>query len=64
MRWAARAHTRTGYPAMISGSLGTNDIFDHAVANSLSRMPIRLTIDHWKLRMAARDGRLAVEVIE
>ena len=63
--WAlARAHARSGDPAMISGYLGNSDIFDQAVVKFAAAYANQTESDHTKMRKAARDGRLEVASIE
>jgi uncharacterized protein (DUF2252 family) len=63
--WAlARAHARSGDPAMISGYLGNSDIFDQAIVKFASAYADQTESDHHAMRKAARDGRLEVAVIE
>lgn len=45
--WAlARAHARSGDPAMISGYLGTKDVFDHAIATFAETYADQAERDH------------------
>ncbi len=57
--WAlARAHARSGDPAMISGYLGTSDTFDRAIAVYAERYAAATRSDHAELLTAIADGRL------
>jgi len=60
----ARAHARSGDPAMISGYLGNSDIFDQAIVKFASAYADQTESDHRAMRKAVRDGRLEVAVIE
>lgn len=61
--WAlARAHARSGDPALISGYLGTSDRFDHAVATFAQRYADQTERDHAELVKAVQQGRLAAEL--
>jgi uncharacterized protein (DUF2252 family) len=60
----ARAHARSGDPAMISGYLGNSDTFDRATAKFAAAYADQTESDHRAMRKAARDGRLEVAEIE
>ena len=58
--WAlARAHARSGQPAMIAGYLGRSDVFDRAIATFARRYAARTVADHALLTTAIADGQLA-----
>jgi len=60
--WAlARAHARTGDPAMIAGYLGKNDSFDEAISKFAEEYADQTERDHEKLLRAIRAGKLPVE---
>ncbi len=57
--WAlARAHARSGDPAMISGYLGTSDVFDRAVADFAVTYAYQTECDYRTLVAAVQSGRL------
>jgi uncharacterized protein (DUF2252 family) len=57
--WAlARAHARSGDPAMISGYLGKSDAFDQAIAAFAERYTAATVSDHQALVQAIADGQL------
>lgn len=57
--WAlARAHARSGAPALISGYLGRNDRFDKAIAKFSVAYADQSERDHEILRKAVRAGRV------
>ncbi|WIG61180.1 MAG: hypothetical protein OJF49_003928 [Ktedonobacterales bacterium] len=58
----ARAHARTGDPAMISGYLGSNDIFAEAIALFAEAYADQTERDHAALLAAIKDGRVQAEV--
>ena len=58
--WAlARAHARTGDPALIAGYLGKNDTFDQAIATFAVVYADQTARDHATLVRAIRAGRLS-----
>jgi len=57
----ARAHARSGQPAMISGYLGRSDKFDKAVAEFSIAYADQTERDYKVLLKAVRDGRLEVQ---
>ena len=57
----ARAHARSGQPAMISGYLGRSDKFDQAVADFSIAYADQSERDHKVLLKAVRDGRLEIQ---
>jgi uncharacterized protein (DUF2252 family) len=60
--WAlARAHARTGDPAMIAGYLGKNDLFDVAISKFAAAYADQTESDYEKLLRAIRAGKLPVE---
>lgn len=58
----ARAHARSGDPAMIAGYLGKSDVFDRAVANFGMNYADQAERDHAAFTKAVRSGRIAVQV--
>jgi uncharacterized protein (DUF2252 family) len=57
--WAlARAHARTGDPAMIAGYLGKSDSFDVAIAKFAEKYADQTELDHEALLRAIRAGRI------
>jgi uncharacterized protein (DUF2252 family) len=63
--WAlARAHAKAGDPAVITGYLGKNDIFDQAVAAFATAYADQTELDHQALCEAVRTGRLQALVEE
>jgi uncharacterized protein (DUF2252 family) len=58
----ARAHARSGQPALIAGYLGKSEPFDDAVAKFALAYADQTEQDHDALRKASRDGRLEVVV--
>jgi uncharacterized protein (DUF2252 family) len=58
----ARAHARSGEPAMIGGYLGTNETFDKAIAAFSIAYADQTERDYELLKKAARRGRLKVAV--
>ena len=60
--WAlARAHARSGDPAMISGYIGASDVFDGAIADFAVDYADQAQRDYRTFVRAVRDGRLAAE---
>jgi uncharacterized protein (DUF2252 family) len=58
----ARAHTRSGDPAMISGYLGSSDAFAQAIALFAEAYADQTERDHAALLAAIKDGRIQAEV--
>ena len=56
----ARAHARSGEPAVISGYLGKSDAFDQAIVAFSTAYADQTERDHAALEKAARKGRLEV----
>jgi uncharacterized protein (DUF2252 family) len=54
----ARAHARSGDPAVISGYLGTSEIFDRAIAKFAIAYADQCERDHEATTKAVREGRL------
>jgi len=54
----ARAHARSGDPAMIAGYLGNSDAFDKAIVKFAAAYADQTETDHAALRKAVRDRRL------
>jgi uncharacterized protein (DUF2252 family) len=55
-RTLARAHARSGDPAVIVGYMGRNDAFDDAIASFASAYAEQTTIDHAELVKATRKA--------
>jgi uncharacterized protein (DUF2252 family) len=61
--WAlARAHARSGDPAMISGYLGSGSIFDEAICDFAVDYADQAERDHKAFVKAVRDGRVKAHV--
>jgi uncharacterized protein (DUF2252 family) len=60
----ARAHARSGDPAMISGYLGNSDVFDQAIVNFTASYSDQIESDYQAMRLAADQGRLKVAVVD
>jgi uncharacterized protein (DUF2252 family) len=58
----ARAHARSGDPAIISGYLGTKDVFDKAIADFAVAYADQTEHDHKALLKAIRSGRLEAHI--
>ena len=58
----ARSHARSGEPAVISGYLGTSDVFDTALARFSTAYADQNERDYEAMRSAARAGRLEVAI--
>jgi uncharacterized protein (DUF2252 family) len=56
----ARAHARSGDPAMIAGYLGSKDVFDKAVSTFAAAYADQAERDHAALAAAVRKGRIEV----
>jgi uncharacterized protein (DUF2252 family) len=57
--WAlARAHARTGQASMISGYLGTSEVFDHAIADFAAAYARQNEQDYQRLLEAISAGRV------
>ncbi len=60
--WAlARGHARSGEPAMIAGYLGTDDAFEHAMAEFAAAYADQTERDHAALTGAIAGGRISAE---
>ena len=55
---AARAHARSGEPALISGYLGKADTFDQAIAAFALAYADQVERDYEWFAKAVRDGKL------
>jgi len=55
----ARAHARSGDPAMIAGYMGNSDVFDDAIGRFALAYADQTERDHKVLARAVRDGRLS-----
>lgn len=58
----ARAHARSGEPALIAGYLGESDTFDQAIAAFSAAYADQTEQDHEALMKAVRAGKLPVEI--
>jgi uncharacterized protein (DUF2252 family) len=58
----ARAHARSGDPAMISGYLGSSDVFAQAIARFAEAYADQTERDHAALLAAIKQGRIQAEV--
>ncbi len=56
----ARAHARSGDPAMIAGYLGSKEVFDKSVAKFAAAYADQAERDHAALVVAARKGKIEV----
>ncbi len=54
----ARAHARSGEPALITGYLGTGDVFDNAIADFAKDYADQTNADYALLQQAITDGRV------
>jgi uncharacterized protein (DUF2252 family) len=57
----ARAHARSGDPAMIAGYMGKSDVFDKAVATFSKLYADQAELDHADFKNAIREGRIEVQ---
>jgi hypothetical protein len=61
--WAlARAHARTGRATMISGYLGSSDVFDHAIADFAIAYANQNEQDYQRLLEAVSAGRVLAAI--
>jgi hypothetical protein len=61
--WAlARAHARTGRATMISGYLGTREVFDHAIADFAIAYASQNEQDYQRLLEAVSAGRVLATI--
>jgi uncharacterized protein (DUF2252 family) len=60
----ARAHARSGDPAMMAGYMGKKDIFDKAVATFSKLYADQAELDHAAFKGAIREGRIEVQAVE
>ncbi len=58
----ARAHGRSGDPAMISGYLGNSDAFAQAIARFAEAYADQTELDHAALLAAIKEGRIQAKV--
>ena len=58
----ARAHARSGEPAMISGYLGKSGTFDEAIADFSIAYADQSERDHAALKKAVRAGKIEVSM--
>ena len=54
----AQAHARSGDASMISGYLGSNDVFDEAIADFAEAYERQNERDYQALRRAVRSGQI------
>lgn len=59
----ARAHARSGDPAMMAGYMGKSDVFDKAIASFSKLYADQAELDHAAFKDAIRKGRIEVEVV-
>jgi len=57
----ARAHARSGDPAMMAGYMGKSDIFDNAIASFSKAYADQAEQDHAAFRNAIREGKIEVQ---
>ena len=57
----ARAHARSGDPAMIAGYVGKSDVFDKAVAAFSKAYADQAEQDHAVFEKAIRQGRIEAQ---
>jgi len=57
----ARAHARSGDPAMIAGYMGKSDVFDKAMATFSKLYADQAEQDHAEFKNAIREGRIEVQ---
>ncbi len=62
-RALARAHAKSGDAAALSGYLGTNDVFDDAIADYAVAYADQVEKDYQAFRAAIRSGRFPVETV-
>jgi hypothetical protein len=61
--WAlALSHARSGDPLVISGYMGSGDVFDKAIANFAVSYADQNEKDYAKFRIAIRDGKISAEM--
>ena len=58
----ARAHARSGDPAMISGYLGTSKIFDQAIGEFASAYAEQNSVDYRAFIEAIRQGKIPAHI--
>lgn len=58
----ARAHARSGDPALIAGYLGQSEVFDEAIADFAEAYADQTVRDYDNFQAAVKAGRLAVEM--
>ena len=57
----ARAHARSGYPAVLNGYLGKSDEFETAIAAYALEYATQTSRDHMVFQKACKSGRLPVQ---
>jgi uncharacterized protein (DUF2252 family) len=60
----ARAHARSGDPAMIAGYMGKSDAFDKAVTSFSELYADQAELDHAAFKDAVRQGRIEVQTVD
>jgi uncharacterized protein (DUF2252 family) len=60
-RTLARAHARSGDPAMLAGYMGKSDVFDQALATFGKTYADQTERDHGAFKNAIREGRIEVQ---
>lgn len=61
--WAlARAHARSGDPAMIAGYMGASEVFDDAIADFAVEYADQARRDHRAFVKAVRQGRIKAQL--
>jgi uncharacterized protein (DUF2252 family) len=58
----ARAHARSGDPALIAGYLGKGEVFDEAIADFAAAYADQTEKDYEAFKTAVQDGRLPAEM--
>jgi uncharacterized protein (DUF2252 family) len=58
----ARAHARSGDPAMISGYMGSSEIFDDSICEFAVQYADQAQVDHRSFVKAIREGRIKATV--
>lgn len=62
--WAlARAHARSGDPAVIAGDIGKGNVLPKAIAQFADAYRQQNLIDHGKLLQAIKEGRIDAETV-
>jgi hypothetical protein len=62
--WAlARAHARSGDPAIIAGYIGKGNVLPKAIAEFADAYREQNQLDHGKLLQAIKEGRIDAEIV-